>query len=110
MNALNILGLSGREQIPAEDIIYLEADINYTTIYTVGKTNHTMSFTLRKVEERIAGSNFLRINRGLSINRNYLQNISSLKKEAFVTMSNGLVLPVSRRRFNEVKKNICKLY
>lgn len=106
MNALNILGLSGREQIPAEDIMYLEADINYTTIYTIGKTKHTMSFTLRKVEERIAGSNFLRINRGLSINRNYLQNISSLKKEAFVTLSNGLVLPVSRRRYEEVKRSL----
>jgi two-component system LytT family response regulator len=105
MNALNILGLCGREQIAAEDIIYLEADINYTTIYTISKTKHTMSFTLRKVEERIAGSNFLRINRGISINRNYLQNISSLKKEAFVTMSNGLVLPVSRRRYQFVKQN-----
>jgi two-component system, LytTR family, response regulator len=105
MNALNILGLSGREQIPAEDIIYLEADINYTTIYTVSKPKHTMSFTLRKVEERIAGSDFLRINRGLSINRNYLQTISHLKKAAFVTMSNGIMLPVSRRRYNNVKEN-----
>ena len=48
MNALNIIGLSGREQIPAEDIIYLEADINYTTIYTVGKTKHTMEFYTQK--------------------------------------------------------------
>ena len=108
MNALNILGLSGREQIPTEEILYLQADVNYTTIYTKGKTKHTLSFTLRKVEERICSSNFLRINRGLSINRNYLLKISQLKKEAYLTLSNGLVLPVSRRRFNEVKKNINK--
>ncbi|MBP6618670.1 MAG: LytTR family transcriptional regulator [Leadbetterella sp.] len=110
MNALNILGLCGREQIAAEDIIYLEADINYTTIYTKSKTKHTMSFTLRKVEERLAGSDFLRINRGLSINRNYLQTISQLKKEGFVTMSNGLVLPVSRRRYNAIQERLKNLY
>jgi two-component system LytT family response regulator len=108
MNALNILGLNGREQIPTEDIIYLEADINYTTIHMVSKTKRTTSFTLRKVEERIADSDFMRINRGLSINRNYLQNISQFKKEAFVTLSNGLILPVSRRRYNDIKRNINK--
>lgn len=105
MNTLSILGLSGREYISTEDIIYLQADVNYTTIHTLDKAKRTTSFTLRKVEERIADSDFLRINRGLSINKNYLQNISHLKKEAFVTLSNGLVLPVSRRRYQFVKQN-----
>jgi DNA-binding LytR/AlgR family response regulator len=110
MYALNILGLSGREQIPTKDIIYLEANINYTNIYMIDNAKRTMSFTLSKVEERIAGSDFLRINRGLSINRNYLQNISQFKKEAFVTMSNGLMLPVSRRRFNDIQERLKNVY
>lgn len=108
MNALNIIGLGGREQIPTKNIMYLEADINYTTIYTIDKTRHMLSFTLSKVEERMADSDFLRINRGLSVNRIYLKNISQLRKEAYVTLKNGQVLPVSRRRYNEIKKNISK--
>lgn len=106
MNALNIIGLGGREQIPTKNIMYLEADINYTTIYTIDKTRHMLSFTLSKVEERMADSDFLRINRGLSVNRIYLKNISQLRKEAYVTLKNGQVLPVSRRRFKCIQEKL----
>lgn len=106
MNALTIIGHFGREKILAEYTVYLQADVNYTMVHTVGKAKHTMSFTLKKVEERIAGFDFVRINSGLSINKNYLLKISHLKKEGFLMLTNGQKLPISRRRFNEITKII----
>jgi two-component system, LytTR family, response regulator len=104
MNTLTILGQSGREHIPAEEILYLQADINYTMIHLLSKTKRIVSFTLRKVEERITGNDFIRINRGLSINRSHLQKVNSLDNKLFVTLSNGQVLPVSRRKSVFVKR------
>jgi DNA-binding LytR/AlgR family response regulator len=106
MKSFQILGHKGRLGIAPNDIVYLEAAHNYTTLHMECKTQHTMSFTLRKVEQRLASADFLRINRGLSINRNYLEGVSSMKNDAFVRLSNGMELPVSRRRYKEVKKII----
>jgi DNA-binding LytR/AlgR family response regulator len=106
MKTLKISSLGKTIQLSAEQILYLQADINYTTIHMLGKAKHTMSFTLRKVEERIASNHFLRINRGISINKNFISRISLLKKEAFVVLQNGIILPVSRRKYNSLKDSI----
>jgi DNA-binding LytR/AlgR family response regulator len=106
MENISILRLTGRNRIPMEDIMYLESDWNYTTVHTLDKRKHTSGFTLKILEKRIADKSFLRINKGLLINRIYIRDISPMQKEAFVRLTNGQTLPVSRRKYKMLKESI----
>lgn len=99
MEQCSNLRLTGRQFIPTIDIIYLKSDINYTDVHTLDNRKHTSGFTLKILANRITDANFLRINKGLLINRQYVKEVSSMQKEAFVLMTNGTVLPVSRRKY-----------
>ena len=94
------LRLTNRQFIPSIDIVYLQSDINYTDVHTLDNRKHTSGFTLKILANRITDTNFLRINKGLIINRQYVKEVSSMQKEAFVLMTNGTILPVSRRKYN----------
>lgn len=106
MDALRHLRLNGQNIIPQNDILYLESDWNYTIVYTRDNCKHISSFTLKILEKRISDTGFLRINKGLLINSQYISHISSKGKEAFVLMKNGKMLPVSRRKYDLLKECI----
>jgi two-component system LytT family response regulator len=99
------LRLNGCNRIPKEEILYLESDWNYTNVHTLDNRKHTSGFTLKILEKRIAEKAFLRINKGLLINRQYISQVSSMKKEAFVLLTNGQVLPVSRRKYKILRES-----
>ena len=103
MDALTLLRLNSQNIIPKSDILYLESDWNYTVVYTRDNSKHVSSFTLKILEKRLSDNSFLRINRGLLINSQHIRQLSSVKKEAFVLMENGEVLPVSRRKYDLLK-------
>ncbi len=96
------LRLTHRNQIPTNEIIYLESEINYTKIYTSDNQRHISSFTLKKLESRIIQSNFLRINRGCLVNLKHITEISGFKRNAHAKLTNGLILQISRRKFDTI--------
>lgn len=98
----NLLRITFRNQIPTDEIIYLESEINYTHIYTSDNRKHISSFTLKKLEARIIQSDFLRINRGCLVNLNHITEITGFKRNAHARLSNGLVLQISRRKFDRI--------
>jgi DNA-binding LytR/AlgR family response regulator len=106
METLSILRLSGRTIIPKEEILYLESDWNYTNVHTLDKRKHTSGFTLKILEKRISDKGFLRINKGLLINRQFISQVSQVQKEAFVLLTNGQVLPVSRRKYKMLRESV----
>lgn len=98
MNPSNTLRLTSRNIIPSNEILYLKSDINYTIVHTVDNRKHISGFTLKLLEKRILNTAFLRINKGLLINSNYINEVTKREKEVFVTLQNGEMLPVSRRK------------
>jgi DNA-binding LytR/AlgR family response regulator len=105
VETLSKLRLTGRVIIPKANILYLESDWNYTNVHTLDKRKHTSGFTLKILEKRISDKTFLRINKGLLINCQYISQVSSMKKEAFVLLTNGQVLPVSRRKYKILRES-----
>ena len=85
--------------IPTTDIIYLKSDINYTDVHTLDNRKQTSGLTLKVLANRITDTNFLRINRGLLINLQYIKAINAVQSDAFVLMTNGKILPVSLRKY-----------
>lgn len=63
-----------------EDIYYLEADGNYTNIYTRDGNKITTSFHLGKIQQLLTSDTFYRISRKVIINYNYLLKIDKRRK------------------------------
>lgn len=82
----------------SEDIIYLEADINYTKIYLENGKTLTLSYTLKKVKQDHLDPNvFVRIHRSYVINRLRHFDIKRNNNAIVLELKNGVKVPVSRR-------------
>ena len=77
-----------------DEITHFEADVNYTHIHLQNGKQYTVSCTLKRFEEILQHTEFLRIHRSYIVNRLHIKK--SNRHE--VLMSDGLRLPVARRR------------
>lgn len=86
----------------AEDIVSIEADGNYSTLYIVGEEKRVVLFQLGQLErmmgEQLAeeAEAFIRIGRSLIINRNYIFYINLNRQQLLLRDTNG-------RRYETVK-------
>lgn len=89
-------------QIPHAKILYLESRQRMIYLHAVNSEQAKYHFygILEKLTEELEPDGFLRIQ------KSYLVNMAHIKKLNFdrVLMSNGKVLPVSQKRYSELKK------
>lgn len=85
-----------------KDIVMLEADSNYTVIYTSGGHKILSSHTLKYWIDEIGSSHdFLRVHRSYFINKNHVEYFSATKRE--ICKSGNYKVPVARRfQFDEI--------
>lgn len=90
------------EYIDSSTICALEADNNYTQIFTLESKKYLASKTLRDIEEILKETNqFIRIHRSICVNTKCISSYS--KTEPFeITMVNGNVYEISRRKKGEI--------
>jgi len=104
-NRIAIPSLEGLQFVEVNDIIYLEAESNYTVIYLKPLQKITVSKTLKDFEELLPHNIFIRIHHSWIINKNHIQKY--VKGEGGqVVMSNGKILDVARRKKEEFMKAI----
>ncbi len=104
-NRIAIPSLEGLQFIDITDIIYLEAESNYSFIYLQTATRITVSKTLKDFEELLPSHTFIRIHHSYIINKNHVRKY--LKGEGGqVLMSNGKLLDVARRKKEDFMKAI----
>ena len=92
---MELLKLRQKRHHDLKDIMYFEADTNYTKIhFECGKCT-TESFTLKEVERALTANQFF-----YRVNRSCIVNIRFVKKanQSQVQLKNRLLLSVSRRR------------
>lgn len=78
--------------VSPEEIMYCEADVNYTTIF-LGKDNHEIvTVNLGKVEELLSPYSFYRISRSIIINQLYLSKADRQKKKCLLVKADEKVL------------------
>ena len=100
-----IPSMEGLQFISMNDILYLEAQSNYTIIYLKESSKITVSKTLKDFEELLPPATFIRIHHSHIINRNAVEKY--IKGEGGqVLMSNGVRIDVSRRKKEEFLKMI----
>lgn len=79
------------------DIVYLEAQRNYTVLHFVNQSKVTASKTLKELVEQLPGDRFFRIHHAHIINLGYIKKYMR-GDGGQVEMQNGDVLDVARRR------------
>jgi DNA-binding LytR/AlgR family response regulator len=104
------LRLTHRKNIPTDEIIYLESEVNYTQVYTSDNQKHISSFSLKILEQRITQNLFLRISKSYLVNPKYVKLMRGMKRDCQVILVNNIILSVSRRKFNEVRERLHYAY
>jgi two-component system LytT family response regulator len=90
--------LEGFELIPADEVLYCEADDNYTHLIKKNKTRVTACRTLKEMEEQLRNFTFF-----VRVHHSYLVNLNEVTKYVrgeggYLVMSDGSTVNVSRSR------------
>ena len=100
-----IPSMEGLQFVNMNDIIYLEAQSNYTIIFLNDSYKLTVSKTLKDFEELLPATVFIRIHHSYIINKNAVEKY--IKGDGgHVIMKNGITLDVARRKKEEFMKAI----
>ena len=95
----------GLQFIKTEDILYLEASVNYTKFHLCNNTKYTVSKTLKEFEDILPSDIFIRTHNSYIINKNYVEKY--IRGEGGqVVLSNNMVLDISKRKKAEFLKAI----
>lgn len=87
--------------VPLSDILYIEADGNYTRIILRDKTNHHTSKTVKYWERKIAHPFFVRCHSSYLVNTTAITSV----QKGSSTIALGIIeLPMSRSRREELIK------
>jgi len=101
----------GFANYPLDDVLYCEADVNYTNFYFVDGKKIVVIKSLKYVENCLKDSGFYKIHRKNIINLKHLKEFC-IAGCSHVLLINDIKLEVSTRRKNEfaklLKENIFK--
>lgn len=86
-----------------KDIIYCEADNNYTTVYLDNEKKYVVCRTLLSIEKLLEGKNFLRIHRTYIINQQFI--VAYIRgKQSYISLQNDIKLPIGEQYKSKVKE------
>lgn len=89
--------------VPVEDIKYIEAQDDYTMLYTE-KGNFLKQKTMKYFEENLNPKDFIRIHRSYIAKLALIKQIELLEKESYqVVLHDGKKLPVSKTGYAKLK-------
>lgn len=84
-----------------ENVVLMEAEINYTNLHFKNGEQVLLCQTLKSLEEKMQGLGFLRIHRKILVNTLYISHFDELNT-SFV-LKNGKEVEVSRRKLRSLK-------
>ena len=95
----------GFRMVNVGDIMYLQADSNYTIIHLSGLNKIVATRSLGEFEKILTDPSFFRIHKSTIINMSFLQAYSSYEGN-FAELNDGTRLSISRRKLNEFREAI----
>lgn len=97
----------GRNTIPFEQISHLEADVNYTIIHLIDGKKRISAFTLKKFDDVMLHSHFVKTHKSFIINTLYIKDYD--RENSKLIMKTNKVIRVSRRRKVHLEQTIFSL-
>jgi DNA-binding LytR/AlgR family response regulator len=97
----------GQQTFPVTNLIYLQSETNYTWLHWNDGKRMLMPRTLKFYEPKLPNQYFFRLHRNCMVNARYLTGIErNAQGNAFIVLTTGERLPVSRRHWTAVKQFI----
>ncbi|MCD4680518.1 MAG: LytTR family DNA-binding domain-containing protein [Bacteroidales bacterium] len=93
---------TGFRVVNVDEIMYLQADSNYTILHFSGLNKIVACRSLFEFEKILINPEFFRIHKSTIINLNYLKAFSSYQGNS-AELTDGTLLTISRRKLNEFK-------
>lgn len=87
--------------VPPADVVWCEADVNYTNLHLADERRFVSARTLKDYEDMLTPLGFLRTHRSYLVNR---AHIDHLDKSGHVVLRSGRKVEVASRRREEVAK------
>jgi two-component system LytT family response regulator len=96
--------------VMVKDIMYLRADVNYTTIYVSSGEKHLVAKPLKEYDEILCtpGTGFLRIHKSSIVNPSFVEGLED-SDILRVVLPKRILLEVSRRKRKEVEETLEKI-
>jgi two-component system LytT family response regulator len=91
--------------VDVSELVYLQADSNYTTLHLSGKDKIVATRSLGEFEKILDYPTFVRIHKSTIINMNYFRAYSSYEGN-FAELNDGTRLSISRGKMDDFKEAI----
>lgn len=86
--------------LPISGIRYIEGSRKNQLVYLDGQEEPLqVTLSMKKLEEDLASRGFLRVHSGYLVNYRYIRSLGTSE----ITLTDGNIVPVSRRKFQEIK-------
>lgn len=89
--------------VPCNDVLYVEGEGRYSTIYLADGRKYLVSKNLKEFEDELLRHRFFRIHKSFLVNCRYVTRITH-SDGGFVELSNGKQIEISRRRKMEFQE------
>ncbi len=86
--------------VPTRDILYCQAESNYTNVVLAGGKKILVSKVLKEIDEALAGTDFFRIHNSYLVNLNHITKFVR-GDGGYVVMQDGASVGISRSRRQE---------
>lgn len=106
---MNKIRLVRNTTVPAESVIYLKAESNYSEVFFTDGTVMTLSKTLKRLEPLLEPFGFFRPHKSFLINPCHVVSTSVYVDRPNILLSNNHQVEISRRRKNdflEIRRNM----
>ncbi|GAA4447641.1 hypothetical protein GCM10023189_04270 [Nibrella saemangeumensis] len=87
--------------VSVDDIVNLEAESNYSYVFTRDGKRYLVSKTLKELEQVLDERMFVRIHKSYTINLAYVQS-GLFNRDRILQLADGREVPISRRRMKEI--------
>jgi len=106
-NKIALPTLDGFQLQKVSNIVYCQAEENYTKIFTNRNEAILVARTLKNIEEMLPAEIFFRIHKSYLVNMNYIKSYSKIDGYK-LTLENGVTLDVATRRNEDFIKALTK--
>ncbi len=97
--------ISVRNHICPQEVILMQADVNYAKIYFADGTAFIIAKTLKEMEVRLKTHDFFRPNKSFLINIHQIAQTSVINNGLVLLMSNNQKVALSKRKNIEMKRS-----
>lgn len=95
-NHTNTLRITRKQSIQTNEVLFLEANANYTIIHLADGKSILAASTLKRFENKLPKNTFCRPNKSFIIHRDFIERINYQDK--VIILKNALIIQASRRK------------